>query len=304
MLHTRSGCSIGELSMNRSVLMIMGGALLVAIVVAVLVNAKMGKSGAVDTSNQILVTNKLMNIGETLSPDNTHWEPWPSGGMFTGVIKRGDYKEEGAEPPVYNTPLRHTLEKGEPVTMQAVISDVKGGGESFLAASIEPGKRAVSLKLNEATSVAGFLKPGDHVDVILGYRTNVPAPMREAGEFLVGRYASQTILSNVKVLAVDQIFKSNDVEPKIRKTVTIEVTREGADVIALATQMGELSLALRRLGEQDTAENVRSPVTTEAMTSEVVRKMSEIMQTKGTAGTIRLYSGSDIQDVPVRNAGQ
>lgn len=289
--------------MNRSVLMIMGGALLVAIIVAVLVQAKMGKSGPVDTSNQVLVTNKQINIGELLTPENTHWEPWPSGGMYTGVIKRDDYKED-EEPPVYNMPLRRTLEKGEPVTMQAVISDVKGGGDNFLAASIAPGKRAVSLKLNEATSVAGFLKPGDHVDVILGYRTNVPAQMREAGEFLVGRYASQTILSNVKVLAVDQIFKSSDVEPKIRKTVTIEVTREGADVIALATQMGELSLALRRLGEQDTAESVKSPVTTEAMTSEVVRKMSEIMQTKGTAGTIRLYSGSDIQDVPVRNAGQ
>lgn len=289
--------------MNRSVLMIMGGALLVAIVVAVLVNAKMGKSGgSVDTSSQILVTTKLMNIGETLTSENTRWEPWPSGGMFTGVIKRGDYKE-GDEPPVYNTPLRRTLEKGEPVTMQAVISDVKGG-ESFLAASIDPGKRAVSLKLNEATSVAGFLKPGDHVDVILAYRTSVPAAMREAGEFLVGRYASQTILSNVKVLAVDQVFKPSEAEPKIRKIVTIEVTREGADLIALATQMGDLSLALRRIGEQDTPESVRSPVTTEAMTAEFVRKMSELMQSKGPAATVRVYSGSDIQDVPVRTSGQ
>lgn len=285
--------------------MVMGGALLVAIVVAVLVNAKMGKSGggAVDTSNQILVTNKLMNIGEVLSPDNTHWEPWPSGGMFTGVIKRSDYKDEGAEPPVYDTPLRRTLEKGEPVTMQAVISDVKGG-ESFLAASIDPGMRAVSIKLNEATSVAGFLKPGDRVDIVMAYRTNVPTAMREAGEYLVGRYASQTLLSNVKVLAVDQIFKASNVEPKIRKIITVEVTREGADLIALATQMGELSLALRRIGEQDTAETVKSPVTTEAMTSEFVRKMSEMMQTKGPAATVRVYSGSDIQDVPVRNSGQ
>ncbi|MCC7037301.1 MAG: Flp pilus assembly protein CpaB [Alphaproteobacteria bacterium] len=290
--------------MNRSVLMVMGGALMVAIVVALIVQAKVSPKGPAkaDTSAQVLVANKQMLIGEKLKNENVHWEPWPSGGMYSGVYKREDYAD-GKMPEIFDTPLRRTVEGGEPITRQALIPDVKGG-KNFLAATISPGMRAVGLRINDVTSVGGFVAPGDNVDIILSYQANLPGPTQAVGEVLIGRFASQTVLSNVKVMAVDQSFKDEGREAKIAKVVTVEVTREGAEVLALAAQMGELSLALRRIGEKDTAESVVTPLTTEAGTSEVIRKLNQVMTTGGPAATVRVYNGNTVQNVPVRAAGQ
>ncbi|HYD17135.1 MAG TPA: Flp pilus assembly protein CpaB, partial [Patescibacteria group bacterium] len=257
--------------MNRSVLLVMGGALLVAIVVAMLVQSKVSPNTPreADTSNEVLVANKQILLGEKLTPESVHWEPWPSGGMYSGVYKHADYPE-GQTPDVYNTPLRRTVEAGEPITRQALIPDIKNGN-NFLAATISPGMRAVGVRVSDITSVGGFVSPGDNVDVILSYQANLPGAAQAVGELLVGRYASQTILSNVKVLAVDQSFKEESREAKIAKVVTLEVTREGAETLGLAAQMGEISLALRRIGEKDTPQSMVTPITTEAGTSEVIR---------------------------------
>lgn len=291
--------------MNRSVLMIMGGALLVAIVVAVLVQAKLRPKDKIDMSNQILVTRKAINTGEILKPEDVDWQPWPASAMFDGVIKREDYPDD-KQPEVYNTPLRRSLKEREPVTKQALIADIKGGtgGSTFLAASISPGMRAATIGVNAVKSVAGFVQPGDYVDVLVTHKVELPSEVSRFGESVVGRYASQTLLSNVKVLAVDQTYKTDKPEPKVRKTVTLEVTREGAETLALGEHLGALSLVLRRIGEKDTPETAQTPVTTEASTSEVSRRMNEILRTTGPSATVRVYSGTEIQDVPVRRDGQ
>lgn len=289
--------------MNRSVLLVMGGALMVAIVVALIVQSKVGpKARTADTSSQVLVASKQMAVGEKLKPENVRWEPWPSGGMYTGVYKRDEYPDDKM-PEIFDTPLRRQIESGEPVTRQALIPDVKGGN-NFFAATISPGMRAVGLRINDVTSVGGFVAPGDNVDIILSYQANLPAATQAMGDVLVGRFASQTILSNVKVMAVDQSFKDEGREAKIAKVVTVEVTREGAEMLALAQQMGELSLALRRIGEKDTPESMVTPLTTEAGTSEVIRKLNEVMTTGGPAATVRIYNGNTVQNVPVRPSGQ
>ena len=289
--------------MNRSVLLVMGGALMVAIVVALIVQSKVSpKARTADTSSQVLVASKQMLLGEKLKPENVRWEPWPASGMYSGVYKREDFPDD-QKPEIFDTPLRRQIESGEPVTRQALIPDVKGG-KNFLAATISPGMRAVGLRINDVTSVGGFVAPGDAVDIILSYQANLPSATQAVGEMLIGRFASQTILSNVKVMAVDQSFKDEGREAKIAKVVTVEVTREGAEMLALAQQMGELSLALRRIGEKDTAESVVTPLTTEAGTSEVIRKLNEVLTTGGPAASVRVYNGNIIQNVPVRPSGQ
>ena len=293
--------------MNRSVLLIMGGALLVAIVVAMLVQAKLGgKSHDAGPSSQILVANKRLVTGTQLKQEDVRWQDWPETAVFSGMIQKKDYPDD-KQPDVFNTPLRRTLESGEPITTQALIADSKGSN-SFLAASITPGMRAVALPITLETSAGGFVLPGDHVDIVLAYSAQIPSDAQAYADQVVSRFASQTILSNVKILAVDQTYKneagdaSGEGKSSI-KNVTLEVTKEGAEVLALAHQMGELSLSLRRIGEPDTPTSVVTPLTTDATTLEVLQKLNKIMQQTKSNSTVRVYSGTGIQNVPVRNLG-
>ena len=85
--------------------------------------------------------------------------------------------------------------------------------------------------------------------------------------------------------------------------MTLEVTKEGAEVLALAHQMGDISLSLRRIGENDTPESTVTPLTTDATTLEVLQRLNKIMQQTKSSSTVRVYSGTGIQNVPVRNLG-
>jgi len=297
--------------MNRSVLLIMGGALLVAIVVAMLVQAKLGgsKSPEAGPQSQILVAAKRLETGTTLTKEDVRWQDWPESGVFAGMIQKKDYPE-GKEPEIFNAPLRRSLESGEPITTQALVADIKGGN-SFLAATISPGMRAISIPINIESSAGGFIQPGDHVDLILAYSGQLPNDAQGGiADPLITRFASQTVLSNVKVLAVDQTYKADegkggadtsDVKTSI-KSVTLEVSREGAEIVALSRQVGELSLALRRIGEVDTPETAVTPITTDATTLEVLRKLNTMMSRKKTSSTVRVYGGTTIQNVPVRTS--
>lgn len=296
--------------MNRSVLLIMGGALLVAIVVAMLVQAKLGGSKTADAGpqSQILVAAKRLETGTTLSQEDVRWQDWPESGVFAGMIQKKDYPD-GKQPEIFNAPLRRAIESGEPITTQALVADVKGGN-SFLAATISPGMRAISIPINIESSAGGFIQPGDHVDLILAYSGQLPNDAQGGiADPLITRFASQTVLSDVKVLAVDQSYKTDeggkgdtsDVKTSV-KSVTLEVSREGAEIVALSRQVGELSLALRRIGEVDTPETAVTPITTDATTLEVLRKLNTMMSRKKTSSTVRVYGGNTIQNVPVRTS--
>jgi pilus assembly protein CpaB len=288
--------------MNKNVLLIMGGAVLVAIVVALIVQAKLAPStqGGVAASNKILVANKRLLTGEKLNDKDVRFQSWPDSAMFMGVITQKDIDEKKVSP--YTTPLRRNIESGEPVTTQALIPDAKGGN-NFLAALVSPGMRAVSIPASISNSVGGFLMPGDRVDIILSYSVSVPSEAKKFADTLVDRYASQTVMHNVKILAVDQNNKEPDksAAKSSLKTVTIEVTQEGAEVIALVKQMGTISLSLRRIGELDTPDSTVTPITTDAKTSEVAMKINEIVEKAKSNAAVRIYSGNSVTNIPVRS---
>ncbi len=290
--------------MNKSVLLIMGGALVVAITVALIVQAKLSpksRGGDAPKMVEILVANKQLLVGDMLKATDVRWQQWPESGVYKGVIRNtGDKKLEDLD--VYDAPLRRVVETGEPVTRQSLVPDVKGTN-NFLSARIAPGMRAVAIAVKASTMGGGFMAPGDHVDVLLAYTPNLPDVPEEVSDQVVRRFASQTILSNVRVLAVDQNAQDEDRPAKPAKTVTLEVTQEGAQIIALADRMGDMSLALRRIGEKDGPKSVPVPLTTDATTSAVVQKLNEInRKTQNAGGTIRLYSGSQVVNMPVRVA--
>lgn len=290
--------------MNKSVLLIMGGALIVAITVALIVQAKLSpKSSGADAPKmtEILVANKLLVVGDVLNAADLRWQSWPESGLFKGVIRKTAEKSKIEDLEELKAPLRRSIEAGEPVTRQALVPDVKGGN-NFLSARIGAGMRAVAISVKANTMVGGFMAPGDHVDVLLSYAPNLPDVPEEMTDQIVRRYASQTILENVKVLAVDQNATDENRPAKVAKTITLEVTQEGAQILALADRMGDLSLALRRIGDKDEPTSV-VPITTDATTSAIVKKVNEMnRQNKNAGGTIRMYSGSQIMNVPVRRA--
>src|SRR5690606_13498786 len=100
---------------------------------------------------------------------------------------------------VYDAPLRRNIEAGEPITRQALVPDAKGGN-NFLAALIAPGMRAMAVSVKANTVAGGFIAPGDRVDVILSYAPRLSSDMQSFSGEYIRRYASETILSNIKVL--------------------------------------------------------------------------------------------------------
>ncbi|MFH1158898.1 MAG: Flp pilus assembly protein CpaB [Pseudomonadota bacterium] len=290
--------------MNKSVLMIMGGAFVIAIAVALLVQMKLApkesRQSMATAGTEILVTKKTLQIGETLKATDVGWTSMPDNLVFKGMIKRKEQADE-SKLEVYNKPLRRTLESGEPVTIQAVVADAKGSGK-FLSASISPGMRAVSVRVKAETAAGGFVAPGDYVDVILTYQVNLKGEAENYSSEAIQRFASETLLSNVRVLAVDQNSKEGSHEAKVARTITIEVSKQGAQILAMASTMGEISLSLRRLGEQDTKADQDVPLTTDVTTSRVIRKIYDIMdKSKVSSDTVRVYSGSSVTNVPVRS---
>lgn len=289
--------------MNKTVVMILGGAVLVAIIVAMLVQAKLSPSGdksAGKPTVDILVATKRLETGVRLKAADVRWQAVAEDAVFPGSIAKSS-EPDLKNLSVYGSPVRRPVEAGEPVTRQALIADVKGAG-NFMAANLKPGMRAVGIAVKPDSGAGGFLSPGDRVDIILSYTVRLTNATRDAGATIVSRNASQTIISNARVMGVDQTSSEENRQAKIAKTVTVEVTREQAEILVLAKDMGKLTLVLRRLGETDTAETVTTPITTDMTTSEVMRKLSEAQRKSQTiTNNVRVYSGSGVQNVPVRS---
>jgi pilus assembly protein CpaB len=288
--------------MNRTSMIILGGALLFAIVVALIVNMRMSAAPQVApvvvTGADVLVAAHDLAVGDTLKADNTRWQHYPDEVLYNGLIQKKDQPDE-KKLDAYGKPLKRELRTGEPITMQAIV-DAQG---SYLAAALQPGMRAVAISVRAETTAGGFVSPGDYVDVILNFQVNLRGDEANYADDTVQKYASETILSNVHVMAVDQNAKEDAKEAKVGRTVTLEVDKQGAQILAMASTMGEMSLALRRLGEKDTPEDNTALLTTDVSTSKVIQriyKSAETSSTKTENNTVRLYSGGAVTNVPVR----
>ena len=286
--------------MNRTVLMILAGAVLVAIVVAMLVQARLSPDAETAEAQQtieIAVATQALPAGTRLSEENIRPQAIPVSTLFTGAVLWSEVTdaETGG---VYGNPLRRAVSSGEPITRQAMV-DMKLQG-SYIAATLDPGMRAVVIGVDPETG-SGMVRPGDRVDVILAYTPRFGTDSRDLAEKLVSRNAAQTIVSAVRVIAIDRATGEEETE-NLPKTVTLEVSPEQAETLALGAGMGDLSLALRRLGDTDPLIDTLTPITTDATTSEVMRRVQEALRESQTiSNTVRVYSGSGVQNMPVRS---
>lgn len=278
--------------MNKNVLIVLIGGFVIAILVAVLVQASLGgKNEDNGDKIQVLVAAKDLPLGSNLTGGDLKWQTWP-GQPFAGAIVRE--KEQKAEEALTGR-LTSRVSQGQPVLNSYVFKEGKG---NIVAASMEKGMRAVAIPVKANTMAGGFVSPGDYVDVILTYRIRGNSNNPEA-KMLVNEVASETILKNVRVMAVDQEASRDEDAAKVAKTVTLEVDSEGAEKVALAAEMGEMILSLRGLGDEDTKNT--STYTTDVETSTILQNMA-LIENGGTSGAVKIYNGSTMVEQRPRGA--
>ncbi|MDP3377408.1 MAG: Flp pilus assembly protein CpaB [Brevundimonas sp.] len=137
--------------------------------------------------------------------------------------------------------VRETILAGEPIVARKVVP---AGDSGYMAAYLEPGMRAMAIRVTVETAAGGFILPGDRVDVLLTRETTLSNMGTQEGDR--PRFSSSTVLQNVKVLAIDQSTRVSDSEQAVvGATATLEVRPGDAEALALAKSEGELSLVLR-----------------------------------------------------------
>jgi pilus assembly protein CpaB len=134
------------------------------------------------------------------------------------------------------------LSKGEPILLNKLAPEGTAAG---LGGLLSDGKRAMTVRVDDVSGIAGFIKPGDHVDVLM----SIPVPNESEQQF------SKVILQNIVALSTGQIWEQQqqDQKPVIVKTVTLEVTPDEGEILNLASNQGKIRLALRSRNNRETA---------------------------------------------------
>lgn len=271
-------------------LMLMAGALVFAAICAITARSMFGGSAGQPaqavvapepTGPQVLVATKTLPPGTIIGPDAVRYQTWPKDLVDGAYYIKG---QQGAA--VQGTVVRYAITAGQPITQGALI---KPGDRGFLAAALAPGMRAVSISVTTQGSVAGFVFPGDRVDLLL--TQTVPGG---DGEPLK---ATETIIRNLRVLATDQkTDKPADADGKTTVTtfsnVTLEATPKIAEKIAVAQAVGTLSLSLRSIADdrmelerEIAAGEVNAPVDAKAEKAMLLQIASRPIDTDPTATT-------------------
>ncbi|MCT8001758.1 Flp pilus assembly protein CpaB [Sphingomonas sanguinis] len=191
--------------------------------------------------NEVLVATRTLPVGTIIDPTALKFQPWPKD-MLAGAYY---VKGQADLAKLTGTVLRYAITAGQPLTQGAVV---RPGDRGFLAAALTPGMRAVTVPVSAQTAVAGFVFPGDRIDVVL---TQDVAGGGDGPPLKV----SETILRNVRVLATDQRTDSqvgDDGKTPVHTftTVTVEATPKIAEQLAVAQTLGTLSLSLRALADR------------------------------------------------------
>jgi pilus assembly protein CpaB len=196
-------------------------------------------STAVQPAGTIVVAAESLAYGTAMTSDNVVEIPWFSNTLPEGAFAVKDDLLNGGRRVVLSP-----LKRGEPV----LRSKITGPGQrASLASLLDDGKRAVTVSVDDVRGVAGFVLPGDFVDIVV--IADDGSPKRQS--------YSDILLEHVKVLAIDQVASEGEGQPTVAKAVTVEVTKEQAQKILLATNIGKLSLILARPVESNPDPNRR-----------------------------------------------
>ncbi len=236
--------------MDRKKLVLLVAALIVAVGTALIArsmfagaSAPQAEAAQVEARGpKVLVAQRALPVGTIITADAIGYQLWPEELVQDAYFLDG----EADMNKLLGTVVRHPITAGEPVTQGSLVAP---GDRGFLAAALAPGMRAITVPVTAQSGVAGFVFPGDRVDMVLTQEVG--------GNDGASLNASETILRNLRVLATDQSTVSEQAEDgstvvKEFRTVTLEVTPVIAEKIAVAQTIGTLSLSLRSLADNQT----------------------------------------------------
>lgn len=209
-------------------------ALLAGLLAIVLATQWMRSQTTGTRSTQIAVAVNDIPMGAVIGPDMVKLAPWPE-----------DAKPEGAftdAAPLRNRVILTAVQKGEPIVLRRLAPEGSKGG---LNAIVAPGKRAITVRVNDVVGVAGFVLPGTYVDVIVNTQVGPESSKQES--------ISKIVLERILVLAVAQDVERDSTKPQVANAVTLEVTPEQAETLDLGRSVGALSLVLRNQAEGPSA---------------------------------------------------
>jgi pilus assembly protein CpaB len=205
---------------------------------------------------EILVAKSDIGLGQPVKPEDLQWQTWPAS-AGNNLVNRASRAEAIKE--IAGSIARAPFIAGEPIREQKLV---KANGSGFMAAILPTGMRAISTEISPETGAGGFILPNDRVDVILSKREKNPDTK---GPDVI---QSEIILSNIRVLAIDQAPKEKEgVNTLVGRTVTLELKPDQAETLARARQSGTLALALRSITDVNAA--------AEGLAEEQTKKRSE-----------------------------
>ncbi|MGE0564365.1 MAG: Flp pilus assembly protein CpaB [Pseudolabrys sp.] len=187
----------------------------------------------------VLIARTDIGLGQTVSAGDMEWQSWPTAAKTGNFIRKSDRPD--ALESLSGSIARAPFVAGEPIR-EAKLVKAKGSG--YMAAILPTGMRAVSTEISPETGAGGFILPNDRVDVILSRRG------RENEKD--GSSQAEIILSNVRVLAIDQaVEEKNGQKVVLGKTATLELSPPQAETLATARTLGTISLALRSITDAE-----------------------------------------------------
>ena len=197
---------------------------------------------------EILVAKSDIGLGQPVKPEDLQWQTWPASAAGSNLVNRASRADAIKE--IAGSIARSPFIAGEPIREQKLVN---ANGSGFMAAILPTGMRAISTEISPETGAGGFILPNDRVDVILTKREKTPGC--SGGDAV----QSEIILSNIRVLAIDQAPKEKEgINTLVGRTVTLELKPEQAETLARARQSGTLALALRSITDINATAEGRS----------------------------------------------
>jgi pilus assembly protein CpaB len=191
-------------------------------------------------SEKIVVTTAEIPVGDTINGNQLKTVDWPKANVPQGAFPSIDQ--------VAGRIVLQTLEAGDPVTESRLVP--KEGPSNVLTYKIPEGHRAMTVAVDQVAGVAGFINPGNLVDVVL---TTTPPGAKLT--------LSKIVLQKVPILAIGQIIDQKEGKPTVVPTVTMDVTPDDAEKLAIASSQGRLQLVLRRVGDKEEVKTVGATIT-------------------------------------------
>lgn len=222
---------------------------------------------------EVLTIKGDVPMGSALN-EQIAWQAWPSEGLNEHFITRTNEPE--ALETYKNSIARVAMYSGEPLRKSKLI----GEGQSFMSSILPTGYRAVATQISADTSAGGFILPNDYVDVIMTRRSDTATA--------TGGFVTETILKNIRVLAIDQAIQEDEEgrRVKVGETATLELTPQQAEIITVAQQLADrLTLSLRAIVD------TRETITDEA---------AYLVSGTGRRGTIRMIKSGEVSEVGAR----